>query len=160
MNTMKSDKATERDGMAVKRSPLRRGWDERKFSVSWRHCQKSEEIQRSNMNTRQGGQFYMKSQKRVFTVVIVLSHNALLGFTFLYRSVAYVMLYNIQFPILCLYGISMWANVSVPAAMCCTCFFLSSFALSYSGLFAFIIFRYSSVFLTRERKKGCRLWWV
>lgn len=104
MNAMKSDKATERDGMAVKRSPLRRGWDERKFSVSWRHCQKSEEIQRSNMNTRQGGQSYMKSQKRVFTVVIVLSHKALLGFTFLYRSVAYVMLYNIQFPILCFYG--------------------------------------------------------
>lgn len=98
------------------------------------------------MNTTQGGQFYMKSQKRDFIVVIVLSHDALLGFTFLYRSVAYVMLYNIQFPILCFYGISMCANVSVPAVMCCTCFFLSSFALSCSGLFAFIIFRYPSVF--------------
>lgn len=32
-------------------------------------------------------------------------------------------------------------------------FFLSSFALSYSGLFAFIIFRCASVFLMRERKK-------
>lgn len=144
---MKSDKGTGRDGMVVKRSPLRSGGDRRKFSVSWRHCQKFEEIKRSNMSTRQGGQFYIKSQKRVFIVVIVLSHKALSGIYFsLQVCCLHIMLYNIQFPILCLYGISRCANVPVSAAMCCTCFFFSSFVLSHSGLFVFIIFGYSLVF--------------
>lgn len=60
-------------------------------------------------------------------VVIVLTHNALSGLFFSLQVYCLQnILYTIQFPILCFYGIYMCASVSASGAICVSCAFSSA----------------------------------